>query len=75
MQGIKGQRYRLQGLVAELQAATSTDYQTALLAFINCLIISTPQLQDRVRMRNEFIGQLHTLGFWRNHVTTWEYAL
>ena len=27
-----------------------------LLAFINCLVISTPQLKDRNRLRNEFIG-------------------
>ena len=60
LQSLKGQRYRLEGVVGELQAAVSTaavDYQTALLAFINCLIISTPQLQDRIRMRNEFIGE------------------
>ena len=28
-----------------------------MLAFINCLIISTPQLKDRNRLRNEFIGK------------------
>lgn len=32
------------------------EYQTALVAFINCLIISTPRLVDRVRLRNEFVG-------------------
>ena len=26
------------------------------MAFINCIIISTPQLKDRIRIRNEFIG-------------------
>ena len=31
--------------------------RTVLLAFINCLIISTPQLKDRNRLRNEFIGK------------------
>ena len=31
--------------------------RTVLLAFVNCLIISTPQLKDRNRLRNEFIGK------------------
>ena len=31
--------------------------RTVLLAFINCLVISTPQLKDRNRLRNEFIGE------------------
>ena len=26
------------------------------MAFINCIIISTPVLKDRIRIRNEFIG-------------------
>ncbi|XP_034177466.2 FH2 domain-containing protein formin 3 isoform X2 [Osmia lignaria lignaria] len=52
----KGERYRLRIVVEELQNATAEDYQTALLAFINCLVISTPVLKDRIRIRNEFIG-------------------
>lgn len=44
-------------VVDELQKATAEDYQTALLAFINCLVISTPVLKDRIRIRNEFIGE------------------
>ena len=35
----------------------SSYFRTVLLAFINCLIISTPQLKDRNRLRNEFIGK------------------
>lgn len=53
---LKGGRYRLQVIVDELDRATASDYRTALLAFINCLIISTGRLQDRVRLRNEFIA-------------------
>ncbi|RZC39639.1 FH2 and/or Drf FH3 domain containing protein, partial [Asbolus verrucosus] len=53
---LKGERYRLNVIVQELDRATAVDYQTALVAFINCLIISTPRLTDRVRRRNEFIG-------------------
>ncbi|CAK9809134.1 FH2 domain-containing protein 1 [Anthophora plagiata] len=52
----KGERYRLRIVVEELQNATAEDYQAALLAFINCLVISTPVLKDRIRLRNEFIG-------------------
>ncbi|XP_044263150.1 inverted formin-2 isoform X2 [Tribolium madens] len=53
---LKGERYRLNVIVQELSRATAVDYQTALVAFINCLIISTPRLTDRIRRRNEFIG-------------------
>ncbi|XP_075228293.1 uncharacterized protein LOC142328432 isoform X2 [Lycorma delicatula] len=53
---LKSERYRFKVVVTELQQATAEDYQTALVAFINCLIISTPQLHDRIRVRNEFIG-------------------
>ncbi|XP_011504176.1 PREDICTED: cell division control protein 12 [Ceratosolen solmsi marchali] len=52
----KGVRYRLLLVVDELRKATAEDYQTALLAFINCLVISAPVLKDRIRIRNEFIG-------------------
>jgi len=62
LQDQKNERYRLQIVVRELQWALSkgqetADYQTAIVAFINCLIISTPQLRDRIRIRNEFIGK------------------
>ncbi|CAG5056969.1 unnamed protein product [Parnassius apollo] len=53
---LKGDRYRLSVVVEELKNATTTDYKTALVAFINCLIISAPRLPDRIRVRNEFIG-------------------
>ena len=36
--------------------ADANGYKTVLFAFINCLIISTPQLKDRNRVRNEFVG-------------------
>ncbi|KXJ76732.1 hypothetical protein RP20_CCG009089 [Aedes albopictus] len=55
-QTIKGERYRLNIVVVELDKTTSVEYQIALLAFINCVIISAATLQDRIRMRNEFIG-------------------
>ena len=57
---LKGERYRLNVIVSELKTAATVDYQTALVAFINCIIISTPQLKDRIRIRNEFIGKLYS---------------
>lgn len=53
---LKGERYRFKVVVEELKAASTAEYNTALVAFINCIIISTPQLKDRIRIRNEFIG-------------------
>ncbi|XP_028165437.1 FH2 domain-containing protein 1 [Ostrinia furnacalis] len=53
---IKGERYRLNVVVEELKNAATVDYKTALVAFINCIIISAPRLPDRIRVRNEFIG-------------------
>jgi len=49
-------RYKFSIVVDELKLAKANEYRTVLLAFINCLIISTPQLKDRNRLRNEFIG-------------------
>jgi hypothetical protein len=33
-------------------------FRMVLFAFINCLIISTPLLKERNRLRNEFIGRI-----------------
>ena len=41
----KSERYRFRIVLSELQAAKTAEYKTVLLAFINCLIISTPQLK------------------------------
>uniref|UniRef100_A0A8W7P1I7 Formin FH3 domain-containing protein n=1 Tax=Anopheles coluzzii TaxID=1518534 RepID=A0A8W7P1I7_ANOCL len=57
---IKGERYRLHLVVSELDKATAIEYQIALLAFVNCVIISAGSLKDRIRMRNEFIAQTKT---------------
>ncbi|XP_066985024.1 uncharacterized protein [Macrobrachium rosenbergii] len=53
---LKAERYRLRVVVEELKSSTTAEYSTALVAFINCIIISTPLLKDRIRIRNEFIG-------------------
>lgn len=60
-QVLKEERYRFKIVLRELQLATSVEYKTALIAFVNCIIISTSQLKDRVRIRNEFIGELFFL--------------
>lgn len=52
----KNQRYRFKFLVDELREAKDADYQTALMALVNCIIISSSALKDRIRYRNEFIG-------------------
>lgn len=43
-------------VVTELDKTTTVEYQIVLLAFINCVVISALNLQERVRIRNEFIG-------------------
>uniref|UniRef100_A0A1B0B954 GBD/FH3 domain-containing protein n=1 Tax=Glossina palpalis gambiensis TaxID=67801 RepID=A0A1B0B954_9MUSC len=54
---LKCERYRFKIVINELEKATSVEYQVALLAFINCVIISATNLQDRIRIRNELIGE------------------
>ncbi|XP_002008048.2 formin-J [Drosophila mojavensis] len=58
---LKKERYRFKIVINELEQSTAAatpplDYLGTLLAFINCVIISEPRLQDRIRIRNEFIG-------------------
>ncbi|XP_055934195.1 inverted formin-2-like isoform X1 [Argiope bruennichi] len=53
---LKKHRYRLQMVVDELKSSDVAEYTTALIAFVNCLIISPAALSERVRIRNEFLG-------------------
>jgi len=62
LQNLKKQRYRFKIVINELELSSAAaqpplDYQAALLAFINCVIISAATLQERIRIRNEFIGE------------------
>ncbi|XP_065578323.1 FH2 domain-containing protein 1-like isoform X2 [Artemia franciscana] len=50
------ERYRFSVILKELKNAQTNEYKAALIAFINCLIISTTNLHDRIRIRNEFVG-------------------
>ncbi|XP_076352422.1 uncharacterized protein LOC143247809 [Tachypleus tridentatus] len=52
----KNERYRFKMIIEELKKAKNVEYQTALLAFVNCVIISAPSTKKRIRIRNEFIG-------------------
>ncbi|ELT89503.1 hypothetical protein CAPTEDRAFT_33095, partial [Capitella teleta] len=53
---LKHTRYRFKFLVDELKDAETIEYQATLLAFINCIIVYADKLEDRVRIRNDFIG-------------------
>lgn len=58
LQSLKGARYRLKIVVTELEAQNaSVEYQVSLLSFVNCLINATQGLRERIRLRNEFIGE------------------
>lgn len=52
----KKSHHRFSVIVDELKQADCVQYKTTLLAFVNCIIISTELLEDRIRVRNEFIG-------------------
>ncbi|XP_056003577.1 inverted formin-2-like [Ostrea edulis] len=52
----KKQRYRFSLIVNELRTAEMTAYRTRLLTFVNCIIVANENLEERVRIRNEFIG-------------------
>lgn len=51
------QTHRFSAVVNELKAAETVPHKTAILTFINCIINCTPDLQERNRTRNEFIGE------------------
>lgn len=57
LQNIKNERYRFRVVVNELDKCSNLEFKVALLSFINCVIISSKSLQDRIRIRNEFIGE------------------
>ncbi|XP_064636259.1 mucin-5AC-like [Lineus longissimus] len=52
----KQTRHRFSLVVDELDKADNTAYKATLLGLINCIINGTEKLEDRVRVRNEFIG-------------------
>ena len=57
----KSQRYRFSIVLNELKNAELFAYKTTLLAFINAILMSTIDFNERRQIRNEFIGRI--LGF------------
>ncbi|XP_050417199.1 inverted formin-2 isoform X2 [Patella vulgata] len=53
---MKKQRYRFSIIVNELKNAELLPYKTTLMAFINCILVGTDELQERISIRNQFIG-------------------
>lgn len=45
-------------IVHELRTAEIVPYKTTLIAFINCILVATEELEERVRLRNQFIGNV-----------------
>ena len=56
LQNTRSQRYRFSLIINELKQAETTPYKTSLMGFINAILISTPDFETRIHMRNEFIG-------------------
>ena len=69
----KSERYRFLIVLSELQTAKTAEYKTVLLAFINCLIISTPQLKVNKENRRIIIGsnnmRIHDVYFYFNIIS------
>uniref|UniRef100_A0A673YR32 Inverted formin 2 n=1 Tax=Salmo trutta TaxID=8032 RepID=A0A673YR32_SALTR len=56
--GVKTQLYRFSVIMNELQATDNVPYMVTLLSVINAIIFGTDDLQQRDKMRKEFIGTL-----------------
>uniref|UniRef100_A0A8C8CXL7 Inverted formin 2 n=1 Tax=Oncorhynchus tshawytscha TaxID=74940 RepID=A0A8C8CXL7_ONCTS len=54
--GVKTQQYRFSVIMNELQATDNVPYMVTLLSVINAIIFGTDDLQQRDKMRKEFIG-------------------
>lgn len=61
----KKHRYKFSVIVHELRTAELVSYKTILIAFINCILVATEDLEDRVRLRNQFIGANSLVAFGR----------
>nr|KAG5693718.1 hypothetical protein BaRGS_002101 [Batillaria attramentaria] len=52
----RNKKYRFILILDEFHASDNVAYKTILLELINCLIIYTENVEDRIRIRNEFFG-------------------
>ena len=50
--------HRFSLIVNDLQASETIAHKTSVLTFINAVINSTPDITERIRIRNEFVGKL-----------------
>jgi hypothetical protein len=53
----KGQPHKFSKLIQEIHSSETDEYTSCILAFVNCLIASTDDISDRIRLRNELIGK------------------
>lgn len=56
LQKQRKQTYRFSTIIDELRNTENNDYKTILLQLLNCIIIYTEKVEDRIRTRNEFFG-------------------
>lgn len=66
--GVKTQLYRFSVIMNELQATDNVPYMVTLLSVINAIIFGTDDLQQRDKMRKEFIGTAHCLSSLLSHL-------
>lgn len=55
LQRSKCQRYRFSLLIQELQHSSTEEYSACIVAFINCILAGAEDLDERIKLRNEFI--------------------
>jgi hypothetical protein len=55
---LKSQSYRFSLIMNELKNSELDSYSLSLLSLINCFISAAPSAEDRIQVRNEFIGKL-----------------
>lgn len=56
-QVFRNQRYRFSLIINELRSDNCvSSYATSVMAFVNCLIVGHDDIHERVRIRNELIG-------------------
>lgn len=50
-------QYRMSLLVNEVRKSELTTYKTTIMALINAVIFANENIPDRMRIRNEFLGE------------------
>ncbi len=55
-QRCRGQTHQFSKLIQELRASETAEYSAAILGFVNCLLASADNMEERVHIRNEMQG-------------------